>query len=170
MGGRTHMLLRVELPEGPFIADVGFGGLLGAPIRLEPDIVQTTPWETLKLTRHDGPASEGDLMLWARFEGEWVTAYLLSFEPQLPADYVLSNWFTSTNPEMIFTGNLRLDRLTSEGRLSLFNTKLTERPIGGPASHRMLETAAELDRVIAEDYGIDAPAPAEIYFDRLPRG
>src|SRR5258706_8850024 len=41
---RSHMLLRVTLPEGEYIADVGFGGLtLTAPLRLEPDIEQATP-------------------------------------------------------------------------------------------------------------------------------
>jgi len=31
----THMVLRVDLPEGPFLADVGFGGLgLTAPLSL----------------------------------------------------------------------------------------------------------------------------------------
>src|SRR5262245_52074548 len=34
---RSHMLLQVVLPEGPYVADVGFGGLtLTAPLRLVP--------------------------------------------------------------------------------------------------------------------------------------
>ncbi|STM58270.1 Putative N-hydroxyarylamine O-acetyltransferase [Escherichia coli] len=41
---RTHRLLLVELEEEKWIADVGFGGqTLTAPIRLVPDLVQTTP-------------------------------------------------------------------------------------------------------------------------------
>ena len=37
---RTHMLLAVDLAEGRYVADVGFGGQTPtAPLRLEPDIV-----------------------------------------------------------------------------------------------------------------------------------
>src|SRR5678816_4121784 len=47
---RTHMLLRVMLPEGDFLADVGFGGLtLTAPLRAEIGLEQTTPHEPHRL-------------------------------------------------------------------------------------------------------------------------
>jgi N-hydroxyarylamine O-acetyltransferase len=37
-GARTHMLLRVDLAEGPHLVDVGFGGrLFAGPLRLDPD-------------------------------------------------------------------------------------------------------------------------------------
>src|SRR5215510_7370266 len=44
-----HMLLQVELPEGRYLADVGFGNL--APtcaLRLEPNIEQDTPHEVMR--------------------------------------------------------------------------------------------------------------------------
>jgi N-hydroxyarylamine O-acetyltransferase len=44
-----HMLLQVELPEGRYLADVGFGNL--APtcaLRLEPHIEQDTPHEVMR--------------------------------------------------------------------------------------------------------------------------
>lgn len=45
---RTHRLLLVELEGEKWIADVGFGGqTLTAPIRLMPDIMQTTPHESI---------------------------------------------------------------------------------------------------------------------------
>ena len=37
------MLLRVDLAEGSYIADVGFGTALTAPLRLEALIEQQTP-------------------------------------------------------------------------------------------------------------------------------
>jgi N-hydroxyarylamine O-acetyltransferase len=41
---RTHMVLRVDLPEGPHIADTGFGLLtLTAPLRLQADVVESRP-------------------------------------------------------------------------------------------------------------------------------
>ena len=46
---RSHMLLKVDLPEGPHIADVGFGGLtLTSPLELKADLISHYPqgWET----------------------------------------------------------------------------------------------------------------------------
>src|SRR5262249_42362531 len=44
---RTHMLLRVDLAEGAFIADVGFGGYgLTAPLRLAPGEEQAQHLDT----------------------------------------------------------------------------------------------------------------------------
>jgi N-hydroxyarylamine O-acetyltransferase len=46
----THQLLRVDLADGPYIADVGFGGqTLTGPLRLEPGLEQTTPHEPFRL-------------------------------------------------------------------------------------------------------------------------
>src|SRR5262249_18503146 len=39
-----HMLLKVDLPEGPYLADVGFGNLAPtAPLLLAPSVEQATP-------------------------------------------------------------------------------------------------------------------------------
>src|SRR3954466_9641336 len=52
---RSHMLLRVSLPEGDFLADVGFGGLpLTAPLRLETGTEQRTPHEPHRLVKNNG--------------------------------------------------------------------------------------------------------------------
>ena len=63
---RSHMLLRVTLPEGEFLADVGFGGVtLTAPLRLEIGTEQQTPHEPHRLVvRH----SETELQ--ARLDGQ----------------------------------------------------------------------------------------------------
>src|SRR6201999_33686 len=43
LGPLVHMLLRVDLPEGPHLADVGFGAcVLDAPLQLRTDIEQRT--------------------------------------------------------------------------------------------------------------------------------
>src|SRR5262249_55952398 len=48
---RTHMLLKVDLDEGTYLADVGFGGyLLSAPLRLVAEIEQEVPGGLLRLT------------------------------------------------------------------------------------------------------------------------
>src|SRR5665213_3130179 len=52
---RAHMLLRIDLGDEPYIADVGFGGqTLTAPLRLATDVEQTTPHEAFRLSTTDG--------------------------------------------------------------------------------------------------------------------
>ena len=44
-----HMLLQVNLPEGPYLADVGFGNLAPtAALLLRSDVEQETPHETMR--------------------------------------------------------------------------------------------------------------------------
>ena len=51
-----HMVLQVNLPEGPFLADVGFGNLAPtAPLRLSPDLEQGTPHEVCLLYTSPSP-------------------------------------------------------------------------------------------------------------------
>ena len=58
--GRTHMLLKVDLPEGPYIVDVGFGGLNPtAPFALEPGLAQATSLETYRIVPWGGGYARG---------------------------------------------------------------------------------------------------------------
>jgi len=55
LGPKTHMLLKVGLPDGPHVADVGFGScLLDAPLKLQADVEQRTAMGTYRLTEADG--------------------------------------------------------------------------------------------------------------------
>src|SRR4051812_26387159 len=47
---RTHMVLRLDLPEGPHLADAGFGGVtVTAPLALRPGEAQATPHGRFRL-------------------------------------------------------------------------------------------------------------------------
>src|SRR5215469_6173957 len=76
---RTHMLLRVDLPGGPYIADVGFGGLtLTAPLRLLPGLEQATPHEAFRVIElGDGFVIE------ACVREAWKALYWFDLQPQL---------------------------------------------------------------------------------------
>src|SRR5688500_8551508 len=51
---RAHLLLRVSLPDGPYLADVGFGGLtLTGALRLQADAPQPTAHEPFRLVQAD---------------------------------------------------------------------------------------------------------------------
>lgn len=147
---RSHMLLRVALPDGNYLADVGFGGLtLTAPLRFAPGVEQTTPHEPHRLVERES----GELELQARLDGDWVALY--RFEPRLvqqPIDYEPANWFTSTHPDSIFVGNLMCARPDAECRYALLNSRFTVRRPGRPPQHRALRDAGELAEVLAKHF------------------
>ena len=111
LGPLSHMLLRVETPEGPHLCDVGFGGQSPtAPIRFEPGLEQTTPHGTYRLIERDGGYE-----LQMRLPDRWGALYRFNLEPRVLADYEVSNWFTSTYPASRFTNGLIVS-LAPEGR------------------------------------------------------
>jgi N-hydroxyarylamine O-acetyltransferase len=100
---RSHMLLKVELPDAPqdsFIVDAGFGGrLIGAPLRLQAGLVQATPSGNERITQDaEGYAVEADLG--ASGIG-WAPRYRFTLEPHRPVDYEPLNWFTATYPRSL---------------------------------------------------------------------
>jgi N-hydroxyarylamine O-acetyltransferase len=163
LGARSHMLLKVDLPEGPYLADVGFGGhLLDAPLRLAVGLEQTTPAGRYRLEL------QNDLhALQVSTGGDWRCAYVFNLEPQLPADYAVANWFTSTHPEVLFTSTLLAERLTEGARYNLVNARLTETPRGGPASERMLASPAEFGEALEGLFGVAPPAPIGEIFAKV---
>ena len=133
---RSHMLLRVDLAEGSYIADVGFGTVLTAPLALEAWREQTTPHEAFRLVPIDG---EFDMQ--ARFGEVWTDLYRLSLHEQLPVDYAAMNWYTSTHPDSLFVRNLIATRPGPGRRHTLFNDKFTIRHCDGEVERRTLRKA-----------------------------
>jgi N-hydroxyarylamine O-acetyltransferase len=165
LGARSHMALKVDLPEGPWLADVGFGGhILAVPIRLEAGPEQTAPGATLRIDN----VGDGALMLRTLLPTGWQDVYRFDLTPQLPADYAVSNWFTSTHPASIFVNALMAERLTPEARYSLFNRKFTTRWSDGRTEQRTLTDVDDFARVLDEAFNLTPPAPAEVIWVKLP--
>ena len=154
VNARTHMLLRVDLLEGPYIADVGFGGLTQtAPMRLVADIEQAEPGG---LTFRLAPV-EDDLQLQVRLAEGWTPMYRFAPQPQQPIDYELANWFVATHPASPFVSSLMAAFVSGDARLGLLNNALTVRHADGRVERRIL-SAGELDAVLHDDFGLARPA------------
>ena len=163
LGPRGHMVLRVDLPEGPYIADVGFGAALqDAPLRLAPDLEQRTPFATYRLTELDGLYT-----LHVCTHDVWRAAFVFTLEPQLPADYEMANWFFATHPGGPFTRMIVMQILKGDARVSLVNTALSERRQDGRIIERRLASAAELGEVLDQVFDIEPPAPVEQIFAKI---
>jgi len=164
LGPREHMLLKVDLPEGAFLADVGFGAcLLDMPLRLESGLEQRTGMGTFRLTEADGY-----YWLAARQPGGWRTMYAFTLEPQIASDFELGNWYTSTSPLTPFTSMLIMERLAPGARYKLIDrTFITEGRDGAVTSQTDLDSAEAFAGVLDEVFNVTLPVPAGELFQRL---
>lgn len=120
-----HMVLRIDLPRGPFLADVGFGNLAPtAPLRLSPGVEQDTPHEVMRFI-----AMEDELTLQTRLGDRWEHIYRVVLLPRFDAEYEICNWFTGTHPQSPYLNNMiaalpgpNRTRLSRSTRGSMFDT------------------------------------------------
>ena len=154
---RTHMVLRVCLPDGHYIVDVGFGLLtLTAPLLLLPDIEQSTPHGLHRMVR------VGDeFQLQARLVDQWNPLYQISLQEQVASDWEVANWFTSTHPESTFTNNLMVARPVGDLRYALLNNRLSVHHPGGRIERSTIREALELRQVLESRFSIRLPEGCE---------
>ena len=152
MPARSHMVLKVELEEGTYIADAGFGLSPTAPLRLVPDIAQETPHESFRLLKND------DLYtLQCNLKGEWTSFYLFDLQEQAPVDYQVANHYVSTWPTSHFVTSLIAARATADGRYGLRNNKLSIHRLTGESEQRVLTSAAEISAALKDLFGVVVP-------------
>ena len=161
------LLLKVDLPQGPFVCDVGFGGQSPtAPLRLEPQTAQETPQGTYRIVE-----AEGSYELQMRLPERWASMYRFTLEPRHVADYEVANWFTSTHPQSRFTNNLVASRAHADRRVNLLNRRRTTYWRDGRQSEDELTDAEGLRRMLAEEFGLEVDAgDADRLWRRLPAG
>ena len=149
---QTHLLLRIDLPEGPHLVDIGFGGP-ASPKALPLRVNQEPPggW------RINGSAGE-ELEMATRSASGWQTLYRFTLEPQHWADYGMRNWYTSTYPQSVFRNSLRVALSEDGARLSLFNCQFSRRGADGEVEQRSIESADELLDVLRERFHLQPSA------------
>jgi N-hydroxyarylamine O-acetyltransferase len=159
---RTHKLLLVNLPEGPALADVGFGGAVCTGVLdLVPDVAQETPHERFRLVEANG--------LWRQqieIGGEWRTTYQFDLTPQLSVDDDLGNWWTSASPASHFTFSLIAARSPAGRRHALRNFDYSIHVPGGESEKRRLASPEEVCAVLEHDFGIEIP-DCDRFLERL---
>jgi N-hydroxyarylamine O-acetyltransferase len=151
---RSHCMLRVELPEGEFIADVGFGGQsLTAPLAVVPDIEQPTPHETCRLVA-DGER----VILETRIDGAWQALYVFDRVEALQADYEVSNWYLAHHPRSQFLGGVIAARAAEGRRHALRQLRYAVHHVDGHTERREIASARELGELLAGPFGIPVEA------------
>lgn len=157
---RGHMLLLVSLPEGRYIADVGFGGLtLTAPLRLEVGLEQETPHEPARIVEADGL-----YRVQAKLATEWKTLYSFELAENHMADYEMWNWYFSAHPQSPFVSGVILARPEPGRRHALRNARYSVHEIGGATHTRQLSGVEEFRAVVQESFKL--PLPADPVFEQ----
>jgi N-hydroxyarylamine O-acetyltransferase len=156
--GRGHMVLQVDLPEGPYLADVGFGAQTARqPLKLEVGVEQSAAVERYRLI-DDFKATPPEFDLQAQVAGNWRTLYRFSLLPQLPVDFEAPNWFQSTHPSSFFANNLVAAIPTADRRYTLHNAEFRTAFPGGKVETRMLRGPDELVEVLERYFSLKLAA------------
>jgi N-hydroxyarylamine O-acetyltransferase len=156
---RTHMVLIADLGGVPYLADVGFGGMvLTAPLRLRADAEQETPHGTFRITGDDPEHT-----VEAKVGEAWRALYRFSTEPEHEVDLEVSNWYAATSPDAFLRNTLLVDRPAKGGvRNVLYNGELRTWTPGGQREKRKLATVAEMKEVLTTTFGVTLPAAEQI--------
>ena len=119
--GRGHQIALVSLQGRQWIADVGFGKQnLRAPLPLELDQPKTRDGSTFRFR----DAERFGTMLQYLAGGGWQDLYSFDLGHVYPADIAYGNYYTSTNPNSLFTF-VRVAALPiGDGSITLFNNTL----------------------------------------------
>jgi N-hydroxyarylamine O-acetyltransferase len=155
---RSHMLLLVDLEQGRYVADVGFGGLtLTGPLRLQTEIEQQTPHESFRLIA-DGEA----YVMQARIDGAWRSLYAFDLQEQLLTDYEVVNWYLCNNPESHFITGLVAARADRGCRYALRGIEFAVHVLGGGTERRLLTSVDEVRTALQETFHITLPEGPEL--------
>jgi N-hydroxyarylamine O-acetyltransferase len=149
---RTHMALAVDVEGRRFLADVGFGGDGPIhPLPLEPGVESWTGGTGYRLH----PEGE-QWVLEGNVSGEWTDLYAFTLEPQLPIDFEMASYFTSTHPRSPFVQSLTAQRSWPGGRVILRNRGHLVRE-AGTTRETTVRDPAHLLEILERDFGLRFP-------------
>lgn len=148
----SHLLLRVELAEGSFIVDIGFGG--PAPLRALPlhgrNGLGECPYRLQPL------APSGELyQMQVLYDGDWATMYHFDLQPQAWVDHIARSWYTATHPDSIFLKMLMVARTDGDSRLSLGHTGFSRRYADGRLERTEVDSAEAQIALLRHEFHLD---------------
>lgn len=153
---QSHLLLRVRVAHRDYIADAGFGG--PTPPRALP--LSEPADEGLRYRLGAAPLSAvptGSMHLFdLECEGDsgWIKLYRFDLSPQPWIDYQARNWYVSTHPQSIFTGNLLMARSDGTTRITMRNNQLAEREADGAVREQRLESPQAVVEVLRTRFNL----------------
>ncbi|MGH2632451.1 MAG: arylamine N-acetyltransferase family protein [Tepidiformaceae bacterium] len=144
----SHMSTLVHLDE-PWLADVGFGGRLIAPLRLHESGVQAFG-ERRYLVANDGD----HWFLTTLEEGSPPMTYVFMLTPHQYSEFLPVNTWLQTSPDSRFTRGEVVSLATEHGRLTLAPGRLIVTD-GDQRSEQPIDSPEERATVLRQHFGIE---------------
>jgi N-hydroxyarylamine O-acetyltransferase len=146
-----HMVLKVDLPDGSFLADVGFGNLAPTTaLKLSAQEEQETPHETMRFV-----IMGDEFVLQSKLGKRWEHIYRVVFLPRVDSEYEICNWFTASHPQSPYLNNLIAARPgPNRTRLTLFNSRFNVRFPSGEVDRRTISGVEEFRDVLTNEFGL----------------
>ncbi|AJQ96155.1 arylamine N-acetyltransferase family protein [Gynuella sunshinyii] len=146
-----HLLLSVELADGPVIADVGFGDSFNVPLPLDGSVLieQHAAHKIIWENNHFSVLKRTD-------STTWKPQYIFTTIPRTLEDFRQMANYHQTSPLSIFTRKTICSRLTPDGRMTLSNRKLIESH-GLHKNERLLESAEQFRLTLRQQFDISLP-------------
>ncbi|MGN6515530.1 MAG: arylamine N-acetyltransferase family protein [Rhizomicrobium sp.] len=152
----NHLVLRVELPEGLYLADVGFGDGPRNPIRIAPGAFHSDGFD-FSLRRVDDA--------WWRFSND-PRGGAPSFDFNLdPADENLLAercQYLQTAPASVFVQNLVVQRHVPHG-LQILRGRVLRTITASGIQDRIVSDADSFERILKDVFALDVPEAAGLW-------
>ena len=149
---RNHLAHLVELDGKTFITDVGFAGLV---TRVPLDINNPTPVNDTDGMVRVIPFEDDQFMIQRQNETDWVNLYSFENVAISEEDIEISNYYMSTHPNSHLIQHKCIGKNTREGRVGVFNNKLTTRSKLNSLHSRRVEYGDSWLETIKKEFSIE---------------
>jgi N-hydroxyarylamine O-acetyltransferase len=161
INARTHVVLLITINGKEFLADVGFGGPgYYSPLPFEIGREDVQPHGTFRVICDE---IHGYLAQ-KKIEKGWLTLYCFNRDFVFPADFALSNFYTSQYPESHFRHSLIMALHLPNGRYTLLNKTFTS-VIDRQTTIQEIASQEDLLKILREKFKIKTEP--EFHFERL---
>lgn len=136
---KTHMVVLIDLPEGRYLCDTGFGRLgLRAPLEIAEGIVVQQDWDQYRLMR-----VQHEWVLQAINGGDWESQFSFDEYPAELIDFIPANYFNSHSLDTIFVQKLLVIVHQPQARVILTGDNLKIIRADGAEETTLLESVPE---------------------------
>ncbi len=155
----SHLVLLVELEQGPHLADVGFGDGFLEPLPLrEGQYVQ----KGFAFRLEPRATASGERWVMHNHAHGGAPHFDFSLEPRTMAHFAEQCEWLQTSPESGFVRTTVCQKPTAHGFVTLRGAVLTTLTPHAQTS-RTLETKAEYDLVLRDHFGLELPEVASLW-------
>jgi N-hydroxyarylamine O-acetyltransferase len=160
---RTHMFLTVQVAEGTFVVDPGFGAFAPrVPVPLTDGAEARSGKEKHTMVR-DGRY----WILRAQSVEKDIDCWVSTLDADNMVDFEVGNHYTATHRASPFVNRIMMRALTADGRVSVMNRDATIWHRESPSTSQLADRRA-LRTLLVEHFGFDMPEVEHLRVPSIP--